>query len=386
MANNNIALETAKIANKVLQTFVDSLKCLNYVSKDISAEELSETKTVKIIKPTSDFISLAFDPSVGAQIQGVTSNIMEVTVDQWRHVAFKMTDKEVLEISAGGLLSAKFQDGMNAHALEINTRFYNLYKKVYQFSGTGTANAFKSDDVRNASRVLSKSLVTGSKVSIVGSDAFYDIIGETAKYMNTGATLANQAFVNNAIPSVHGAPMIEETLLNNYVHIAGTASAGAVTVAGAHVAGVTSIDLNTVGATDTFNEGDLIEISGNQYVISADTDAVSNVATVSISPALKVDLVDDEAVTAIGDHNVNLMFTPDLAIFVMRSFGSADAKLGLTGGSSAINKVITDPKTGVPLRFRIYKDENKSTWIFSMDILYTIDLIDARYACRMLNS
>lgn len=383
MANNLVAIQTKIIANLAVQTLSDTLILTNFVRKDISAEEVSENEEIKIVLNTKDFVSKEFTHEAGIQKQGITTKTLSIKVDRHRDVSFSLTEKELLEVGVKKLLEAKFQEAVQVLGEEINTHGYSLYKNVYQFSGSGTENKYKEDDIRNATRVLSKSNVTKGKVSLVNSDAFYDIVGETVKFANID--LSTNAFVEASLPAVGGAPLLQDTLLNNIRHTAGTATGKAVTVKTAATAGSSSIVLTTEGATDTLVHGDLLEISGKQYVVMADAVAVSNDITVQVSPEIIEDIEADVAVTTVESHDVNLMFAPSFAVFVMRPLADAAKKLGFDS-KLMMQEIVTDPRTGVSFRYSMDRDFDHKSFTVSVDVLYAFEMIDSRFACRILNS
>ncbi len=384
MANSLNAIFSTVVFPLALERFAENLEGVKYIRQDVSGTSVEKNHTIRLEMQIDDFVSQPKVDGSDIVLQDINTNSVDVVVSENEHVSFTLSDRQLSDIKANGLLPDAINAASIALSRKINTDFYELYKDVYQVSGTGTANPYKPSDILNATRRLSEALVNGQKFLALSSTAFYDIANETGNWSQTG-NISQDVFINAQLPPMQGASVVfEDQLLNTLKHIAGSATGGAVTVNAPATAGDTSIALDTAGATDTFLKGDLIDISGNQYVITADATAVASVATVSISPALVADIAATEAVSTTGDHEVNLMYTRDFAAFVSRSLATADDEVN-AAKPGIIEEVMTN-EDGISLRFQGFYDGYKQRWVWTMDVLYKVQLINARYACRMLNS
>ncbi len=76
-------------------------------------------------------------------------------------------------------------------------------------------------------------------------------------------------------------------------------SSSSLTVDGAHIAGVSVVDLNAVGVTGLLVAGDVLTIDGAEYTVTGGPYSVTAnaIANVGISPALAADAGDEDAVT-----------------------------------------------------------------------------------------
>ncbi len=382
MANSLSAIFSTVVFPLALERFAENLEGVKYIRQDVSGDSVEKNHTIRLEMQIDDFVSKPKVDGSDIVLQDINTNSVDVIVSENEHVSFTLSDKQLADIKANGLLPDAINAASIALSRKINTDFYELYKDTYQYSGTGTANPYKPSDILNATRRLSEALVNGQKFLSLSSTAFYDIANETGNWSQTG-NISQDVFINAQLPPMQGASVVfEDQLLNTLKHIAGTASA--VTVTNPVSAGETIIELDTAGATDTFLKGDLIDISGNQYVITQDATAVANVAAVSVSPALVANIGAAEAVSTVGDHEVNLMYTRDFAAFVSRSLATADDEVN-AAKPGIIEEVMTN-ESGISLRFQGFYDGYKQRWVWTMDVLYKVQLINARYACRMLNS
>jgi hypothetical protein len=384
MANDLSAIYSTVVFPMGLDRFREALAGVRYIRQDISNEVVKHNNTIVLELNTDGFVANDFIDGNDITIQNVKNNSISVNITEHKEVSFSLSDVQLSKVNATGLIPDTMQNAVDTLSRQINLDFYSLYKDVNQFSGTGTNNAYKSEDILRAKARLSEALVNGAPAVALSSKAFYDIANEMKVWTQTGS-LSESVLMNATLPAFSGTSVIfEDQLLNTLKHTSGSASAGAVTVEGAFSAGVSTISLKTAGATDTLLKGDLIEIAGNQYVIGADAIATTSVASVTISPALVADLVDEDAVTMVGDHEVNLAYTRDFAAFISRALQEADEAIG-AAKPGIIEEVVSDDN-GISLRFTGFYDGMKKRWIWTVDVLYVVKMIDARYACRILNS
>lgn len=147
-------------------------------------------------------------------------------------------------------------------------------------------------------------------------------------------------------------------------------------------AGDTSISIDDGGGTATgdVNEGDIIQIDGEtqDYVVTADASASGGSLTVNIFPALENDVADNTAVTVVQDSGVlNLGAHRNCLALAM-------ARLSDIGdGKGADIASISDPKTNLTLRSRMWYDGDNASVSVGMDALWGVKVLDPDLGVRL---
>ena len=401
MANNNdfSATYRDKLAPKAIKRLVAKMQGLEYITQDISEEIVDKNKTISIELQTEDFIANDWNDVTGIQSQSFKTNTVLIELNKHKEVTFELSDVQMREVQTQNVVPDLFNNAVNALAKAQVIELYKLYKKVYNFSGTGSSNAFKTDDIFEGEKILFDVLVETDPVAAVTSRAYTDLAHELKDGSKTSDATSENALRNKELGDIANTFVFRDQLLKDVYHTAGTASqAGAAwtvdTALNAAPAGSTAIDVfdgSLNGAT--FLEGDLISIDGHDqtYVITADATAgagnppTAGVATISISPALTEDLTSGQAVTVMPSHAVNLMYGKEFAVHVMRQLDKSAEELGL-GGVGSIQQNIVDPRTKTSMRMESFRDPKLKTHFFTFDVLFNVELLDAKYAVRLLNS
>jgi hypothetical protein len=157
-------------------------------------------------------------------------------------------------------------------------------------------------------------------------------------------------------------------------HATGITAATAVKVNGAVAAGATTIAIDGTTLTGKLVYGDVLQIGGKSYVVTADSavaaaNAISNIAVYPALPAV----VDNADVTLIGSHTANLAFNPNAFAFVTRPLV---APQGVQSYVTSYNGVSLRVVRGYDMK---YKKE-----MLSMDVLYGYKTMYPELACRYL--
>lgn len=389
MANNIVNLLTSVLIPLALNELRAVAGSIQTITTDISSEEVEKNETLKLQLRNKGFVSKAFNGT--AEAQDLISQVKEIVIDKHQHVSFEITDRELVNKNGMLLIQQAIEDAVKALAEKIATDVYNLYKEVYNHVGTGSNNPMKVDDLYDANRKMFNNRVRGQTYTALNALAYADLSKELRLSSNTSDAISEIVTTTGEFRNIAGTNIFRDQLLEPIYHDAGSASAE-VDLA---TSGVTAVDSNTITIAHTnaagvsYKVGDLIEVndnSGQQFVVTEDVDnAAAGNLTVKVSPAVKTEIADETSVTVRPSHEVNLTYTRDFAIFVMRSLNKPSEDLGLFNVNS-IQDVVVDEVTGIPLRYEAHRipDNQKLKWTF--DILYAVETIDPLYACRVLPS
>lgn len=382
MANNTAALYQNVIVPLALERLVARLEGTRYIRRDISPEVYKHKQSLTLELNVNDFEAKDFVTEV--EFQDIVAKSKNMLLDKYKHVSFFMTDKDLAEIESSMMLNDAVEAAVDALAKQVTTDFYNLYKAVPYFAGSGTNNAYKTTDIFEAKLVLTNNNVNQPAVAGLTPRAFTDLQIEL-KVQNVGGDIGQNVLVNAELPPIAGNRLFQDQLLTNLKHISGTASGDTIAASGAQAVGSNSLVLSGTDGS-TFKEGDLITFDGynQQFVVTADANVASGSATVSVYPAVNVEIADTTAATVVGDHDVNLMYTRDFAILAMRALAEETVAVGTNDITKQF--VVVDPKTQMSIRLEIDRDSKKKRNEWTFDILYGVDWISRERCVRILNS
>jgi hypothetical protein len=302
---------------------------------------------------------------------------VSVTLNQWRHAGYHLTDKEAGEISAGvkpGLQT----EAIRALANRVNSYIFGLYTGVYGFAGASGTTPFASSlgaaaDVR---KVLGRQLAPmDDRRLVIDPDAAANALTLLANAAYAGS---DQAQINGQIGRRMGLDWFEDQVVP--LHTAGTITTGLIAKASTAVAAGVKSFLGTTAASTgacALVVGDVIAIGGHTttYVVTAtatQASAASDV-TIAVEPGLEIPLVGSEAITVKASHRVNLGFHKNAFAFASRRLSSVAASDKMMS--------IADPVSGLVLRAELIR-QNKQDYV-DFDILYGASLIRPALAARL---
>lgn len=386
MANNTLNLYTSVLIPLALKRLSAVAGAIQTITKDVSEEQYEANDLIKLQLRNKGFVAKDFVTS--AESQDLQSRVKEIRINKHKHVSFEMTDKEMLNIKTNQLLSNAVEDAVGTLGEQVCSDVYNLYKEVYNFSGSNSANKMAVNDIYYGVRKMFANRVNGQLYTALNGMAYTDLATELRLSSNTSDSISDVVTRTGEFNQIAGTNAFRDQLLTPIYHVAGTAKAKTLTTSGVTAAGATSIVVDGLAAGDTFVKGDLIEVndgSGQQFVVTADVTSTGATATIEVSPEVGAEIADATSLTMIDDHEVNLMYTRDFAIFVMRALNKPSAEVGLLNNGS-IQDIVVDPNTGLSLRYEVHRktDDQKIKWTF--DILYAVEVIDPIYACRVLTA
>jgi hypothetical protein len=338
-------------------------------------------KTTSIRKP-STFTAQAAPGSD----QDITAEEVTILLDQWQEVKFGLTDQE-LTWTGERIVEEHIRPAAYALADKIDQDLASLYAYIPWFNDEVGSGADVKDIVDTRAVMFDNAvplddpgmihlMVNGAKeAEFLTLNIFHaaNIAGAaaTAPLMRgtLGTRFGMEIFANQNTPS----------------HTKGTATTGTLALdgGGSPVAkGTSVVTLDAVSVTGTLVKGDTFVIAGNTQrysVVSSSVTAAGNALTgVSIFPALVQEYADDAVVTVeLASHVANLGFHRNAIALATAPLSEMGNNVGARMAS------ISDPKTRLSLRSRIWYDGDTSKVKVGLDILYGFKVLDPNLAVRL---
>jgi hypothetical protein len=313
--------------------------------------------------------------------QDVATETVAITLEHWKEVKFKLTDKE-LAFTGERIINDHIRPAAFALADFVDVTLNGLWYKIPHFIDK-TGSALVAADIPAVKKVMRDNKVPMSDLSMmhmeIGPQAELEFLSQAAFTQHQGAGLEGvEAQRTGYLARKYG----YELFTNQNVVTSGTVATNADlsgTVVGAHAKGVTSVAVTALTTSGTIKQGDAITINGYKYAITADLTLSSGAGTVSIFPALKAAAANSDVVTlehrAAGDENL---------AFHRNAFALATAPLSEVGNQlGAKVATVQDPVTGLAIRSRMYYVGNSSEVHVALDILFGLEVLDERLAVRM---
>lgn len=311
----------------------------------------------------------------------VTAENVAITLNKWKEVKFKLTDKE-LSYTQDQIINEHIGPAAYAIAAAIDEDLCALYKDVPWFSGTAGTTPSTVADITGIRKVLSKNRVPMNDLHLmIDPDAEDKFLQLAAFSQHQGG---GDAGVATQMTGSLGTKFMFEVFMNQNAktHTKGTASTGTLAVNGATTKGATTINLDAGSVTGTLVPGDSFVIAGNtqRYAVTNTVTASGNALTgVTFTPALVADAADDAVVTATLQNGVR-----NLA-FHRHAFALAMAPLSELGnGRGAEIATVIDETTNLTLRSRIWYDGDNSCLKVGLDALYGVKCLNPNLAACLL--
>lgn len=332
--------------------------------------------TISIRKPST--FTVANAPATAEDLATETSSI---TLNQWKEVKFKLSDKE-LAFTQQRIIEEHIAPASYAIANYVDADLCGLYTDVGNGVAYGGSSALA--DIGNVRKGMRDNKVPfdGRLHLMVDSTVESDFVTDSAFSQHQGA---GQSGVDTQMTGTLGRKLGYEIFANQNVkaHTGGTATDLALAVNGAHAKGVTSLAVDSGTGSQTFKAGDTFSIAGDsqKYAITADVTLSSGAGTLSISPALQVAVSGSEVVTADATDD----FSGVNIGFHRNAFALALAPLPdqLPRNLGAQVATVSNPKSGLAIRSRLYYVGNSSEVHVALDVLYGYKTLDPNLAYRL---
>lgn len=314
--------------------------------------------------------------------QDIDAGEVQIKLSSWMEVKFALSDKELA--AAGEVIIAEHvRPAAVALADAIDQSLCALYADVpWHHDVAATAGVADIISVRRAMFDNKVPLRDPAMLHwMLDGDMEADLLSQSAftQWQGAGAVGA-EAQVSGVLGQRFGFNFFANQ--NVQGHVAGTLSATAVKLQGAHAKGATSVTLDAATLTGTLTKGDSLVIAGHdqRYAVTADATASANAVTVSVTPALVQAYADNtDATISLDEHAASLAFHRNAFALAMAPLSELGNQLG------ARIATVTDPITGLALRSRLFYDGNNSKVYVALDALWGVTTLDPNLAVRARN-
>lgn len=321
--------------------------------------------------------------------QDAKTDSLTITLNQWKEVKTKWTDKE-LSLSAPEIISDHIEPMMRALAQNVDVALNGLRKFVPWFYDLGASPS--AADITGLKKVM-----RDNKVPLEDIDLMHLEIDSTLEDRFTSLAAfsqsqgAGEAGVALQTDGIIGRKYGLNVFPNQNVqtHTSGTVVSAGTDVLGAldgdHAAGVSTVLIDGLSGSETLVAGDSFKFASHdqRYVLTAGATLSSGAASMSIFPALKVDVANNVVATfenGSGSSVHAASYSANLA-FHRNAFALATAPLSELGdGQGATIRVAVDPVTKLALRSRTFYVPNESAYYLAFDILYAVACLDPNLA------
>lgn len=331
---------------------------------------------ISITRP-STFTALAAPQTA----QDIEAGEVQITLDQWYEVKFKLTDKE-LTFTTDKIINDHIRPAAYAIADKIDQQLVAQYKNIPWYNVNSSPLAVA--DITANRRILNvNNAPNDSRHLMLSPTQEEEALNLSAFSQHAGA---GDAGVQTQMRGSLGMKYGYEVFMNQNVptHTQGVAADATGALAAAATAGDSVISFDGVTAAGTFQAGDSFVIAGNsqRYVFTAlaTADGGGIVTNAAIFPALVQDYAENDVIT------INLVGGEQGIGFHRNAFALAMAPLSEAGGQlGARISTVTDPVSGLSLRSRMFYDGDTSSVFVSIDALWGIKTLDPNLAVRLTN-
>jgi hypothetical protein len=317
-------------------------------------------------------------PSTAQDIE--TGNV-DVTLSNWKEVKFKLTDKE-LSFTGEDIIREHIRPATYALANKIDTDLASLYAFVpWYHDQAGAAIAW-------ADITATRKVMRNNQVPLEDDQNMHFMLDGTAEagvlslaeWTRADASGTNESLMRGSLGRRLGMEFFANQ--NTPSHTPGVSADATGALAAAALAGATSITWDGVTAAGTYKAGDSFVITGDtqRYVLTEDATADGGgiVALTDIYPPLKADAAENAVITfSLDSHVANLAFHRNAFALAMAPLSEMGNNLG------AQIATVTDEKSGISVRSRVYYVGNSSEVHVALDVLYGYRVLDGNLSVRL---
>jgi len=370
---SNTFITADMIAREALPILRNNLVMANLVHTDFSADFAEMGDTVQVLKP-ANFTAIEFDGDLTGQYQDVVESKVDVSLDTIATVDMKITAKQ-RTLNIRDFTAQIINPAMEAIAQKIDSDIMGLYADIPYFYGTSGTTPDALDDITGARKILNINKAPMAQRRLVidsEADAKLNSLDALVGVDKSGSALALREAI---LGRVSGLDMyldqnIPEHAAGTFVAVASPTATG--------TAGESTVALTGGAGAETLLAGDILTISGYQYVVTTSTAASGgDIAAAAIYPALKTS-PSSTAVTfpdkTAGGHTANLGFHRSAFALVTRPLM---APMG--GAESTVMNF-----DGLSVRVTFDYSMDLKSDIVSFDILYGVKTLYKELAVRLL--
>lgn len=363
-----------KILGRAMMALRQTAWMPRLVNSDYSVDAAKKGSTIDIQIPSA---LAATDVTPGPILapSDSTPTVVQVPLNNWKRVAFNLSDKDLKEINANeAFIPMQMSEAMKALGNAVNTSIFDAYKSVYGFTGTAATTPFASnyDAALDVRKILADQLCPkGDRRFVVDNTAEVNLL-KLAPFRDASQSADARVIAEGEIGRKLGFDWFADDGVP--LHTAGTGSGYLVNNASGLAIGAKSAAVDT--GTGTLVVGDIITFAGHTQTYVITTAHAGGAGTIAFEPGLVANVADNAAITKVATHRVNLAFHRDAIAFANRSMMSE-----LDSLSPNPMWTVQDPKTGLVFRAELVRQSKMWAWDF--DILYGAGIARRELACRL---
>ncbi|MHB0938991.1 MAG: P22 phage major capsid protein family protein [Armatimonadota bacterium] len=370
----NTLYTSSILARVALSLLRSTLKMGALVYKDYSKEFKKVGQSITIRKPPAFSVQDLTTEAAGAGIttQNVTETTTTLTLDRWRGVRFAVsTADKALKLEE--IRDRIIRPAILPLAEDLDAYLLGLYTQIPYWYGTAGTTPNGLDDLGGIGKVLADNKCPTDDVSLVVNPAAQAQLWPVMAAMNVAKPAPeNEALTRAQIGLVNNM----NTFMDQNVasHNAGGDLSVNINNGAGYAIGTTAISLKNIAAALVV--GDLLTIGGYQHTIATAGALGGGIQAVTIYPALKAAVADNDAVVVAADHVANLAFHRNCIAL-------ATAPLEPPSGG-ATGYTLTDEEFGITVRVVTDWDNTNMSEVTTLDLLYGAKVIYPELGARLL--
>ncbi len=343
------------------------------VHRGYEKEAKQKGSTIEIGRP-STFVA----QDAPSNDQNLETQMISMQLNYWKEVKFALTDKE-LSYTGDRIIQDHLAPAVYALADDVDQKLAALANDIPWYYTLAATTEVK--DFTRSLKVLKDNNVPtnlGQIHAAMDSTLESGAIELMSNFQTAGATSA-EPLLHGSLGTRFGAELFGNG--NVGTHTKGTCSTTTLAVNGAATKGASTINLDAVAVTGTVVAGDSFVIAGHEqrYAVTSTCTAAGNaLGGVTFTPPLAADAANDAVVTMrLVNHTQSVMFHSGAFALAMAPLSEIGSELG------ARVATITDPKSGLSIRSRLFYVGDSSTVKVALDILYAVKTLNPNMAVIM---
>ena len=395
MANNTLTSMIPKILARGLMGLRRRNVMTRFVNTDYSIEAKEKGDTIDIPLSTAMTATDVTPANVPPDPTAITPGKVQIQLNNWKHVSFKLSDKDLHEINAKeSFVPIQMSAAFEALATAINNSVIANYLGIYGVAGTAGTTPFAStvNSINDLDKVLNEQLCPLENRTLLLNYSAFSSAKSLSAFSSYNDVGNSETIIEGSMGKRFGFNIQADAYVPTHTSGKVGGEAGGKTIvkaATAHAVGVSAVTA-TVGSTNAMAllKGDIITFAGHSqtYVLTANASgAAASDVTLNISPTLQVALAGSEVITGASgagytsgtNHVVNLGFHRDAFGLAIRAPGD-----GLKEWNIGDSLTLPDPETGLIFRLELVREYKQLMW--DLDALWGTNLIRPEYAARLL--
>ncbi|XHX80953.1 MAG: P22 phage major capsid protein family protein [Stenomitos frigidus ULC029] len=371
-----------KILTTALKTLRENAVMPRLVNSDYGVDAAKKGSVLNIPVPTALVAQDVVPGPFSQTTADMTLNTVQIPLNNWKEVAFYLTDKDQKEIM-DGVPNMQVMEAAKALANVVDKSLFALHTGIYNFVGTPGTTPFapnsspQAQEATNARKFLNRWLAPMEDRRIVlNVDAEAAALGLPAfqQYLQAGTDVTIR---KGQIGEKLGFDWYTDQNAPNYV---GGALVGSPLITAQPALGAKTVGFSAVSLTGTLKVGDHFKVAGDSqtYVVTADATAAANaVPAVQFTPGAQVAWAASAVVTVYQGFAVNLAFHRDCFALAIRTLEDEQFMMNELGGAAYMT--MQDPITGIPMRLEVKREHKRIRW--AIDMLWGVGLVRPEFGC-----